>query len=447
LAGNSIKPALEISNLRALAARACADVFAGSSLDEALERESAHLGGGDRALLRALAYGVMRERSLLEWLLSQLLDKPLRQEPLLLALLLCGLQQLRAMRVPPHAAVAETVAAATVLDKPWAKGLVNAVLRRYQREHAALEAALPLGSDVRLSYPQWLVAAIKQDWPERWRAVLAAGNEQGPLTLRVNRRRSTRAQYLSDLAAAGVGAQAIEAADDAVGLIEATAVERVPGFGEGRVSVQDASAQLAAGLLQAEPGMRVLDACAAPGGKTAHLLERYDLQQLVALDRDGRRLQRVRENLERLGLEATLIAADANATGIWWNGLAFDRILLDAPCSGSGVIRRHPDIKWLRRDSDIKQMARQQLKLLQALWPLLAPGGLLLYATCSILHAEGEAVLREFLAATGDATESAIDADWGEACSIGRRLPPGGHFDGFYYARLHKHATAAAGIL
>ncbi|MDB5987517.1 MAG: rsmB [Nevskia sp.] len=438
MAENSIKPASEISNLRALAARACAAVFAGSSLDDVLERESAHLSSADRALLRAIAYGVMRERSSLEWLLSQLLDKPLRQEPLLLALLLCGLQQLRAMRVPPHAAVAETVAAAAVLDKPWAKGLVNALLRRYQREQAALEAALPLGSDLRLSYPQWLVAAIKQDWPDSWRAVLAAGNEQGPLTLRVNRRLNTRDEYLADLAVAGVAAQAIDSADDAVGLIEATAVDLVPGFGEGRVSVQDASAQLAAELLNIEPGMRVLDACAAPGGKTAHLLERYQLEQLVALDRDGRRLQRVRENLERLGLEATLIAADANATDIWWNGVPFDRILLDAPCSGTGVIRRHPDIKWLRRDTDIRQMAKQQLKLLQALWPLLAPGGQLLYATCSILQAEGADVLRDFLATQADATESAIAADWGEACGIGRRLPPGTHFDGFYYARLHK---------
>ncbi len=440
MAENSIKPAHEIRNLRALSARCCAAVFAGSSLDDTLERESAHLSGADRALLRAICYGVMRERSLLEWLLGQLLDKPLKQEPLLHALLLCGLQQLRAMRVAPHAAVAETVGAAEVLDKPWAKGLVNAVLRRYQRERAALETQLPLASDVRLSYPQWLVGAIKADWPESWRNVLAAGNDQGPLTLRVNRRLTTRAHYLEDLATAGVAAVAIDDAEDAVGLLEATSVELVPGFGEGRVSVQDASAQFAAELLQVEPGMRVLDACAAPGGKTAHVLERYDPALLVAVDREGRRLQRVRENLERLGLEATLIAADANATDIWWNGEAYDRILLDAPCSGTGVIRRHPDIKWLRRETDIKQMAKQQLKLLQALWPLLAEGGELLYATCSILRAEGEDVLQAFIANQPDATEQAIDAQWGEACSIGRRLPPGGHFDGFYYARLRKHS-------
>jgi 16S rRNA (cytosine967-C5)-methyltransferase len=438
LAGNSLKPASEIRNLRALAARGCAAVFAGSNLDDALEDESAHLSSADRALLRAIAFGVMRERSALEWLLNRLLDKPLRQEPLLLALLLCGLQQLRAMRVPAHAAVAETVAAANVLEKPWAKGLVNAVLRRYQREQAALEAALPQAAHIRLSYPQWLVGAIKQDWPARWREVLAAGNQQGPLTLRVNRRLNSREDYLAALARAGIAAQAIDAASDAVGLLEATPVELVPGFGEGRVSVQDASAQLAVELLQAQAGMRLLDACAAPGGKTAHLLEHHDLAQLLAIDRDGRRLQRVRENLQRLGLEATLIAADATAPEIWWNGMPFDRILLDAPCSGTGVIRRHPDIKWLRRETDIAAMAKQQLKLLKALWPLLVSDGELLYATCSILQAEGENVLREFLSAQTDASESVIDASWGEACSIGRRLPPGGHFDGFYYARLRK---------
>jgi 16S rRNA (cytosine967-C5)-methyltransferase len=423
---------------RASAAQTVAAVAAGASLDDALVSSISSLPAPDQSLAKAIAYGTVRERRLLEWFASRLLQKPLKDEAELQALLLCGLYQLRSMRVPAHAAVGETVGAAEKLGKPWAKGLLNAVLRRYQRERDALEAAAPIKAAERLSYPDWLADRLRSDWPEQWREVLAAGNEPGPLTLRVNRRRIDRDGYLRELAAAGLEALPIVAAEDAVHLVEALPVERIPGFIEGRVSVQDAAAQLAADLLLAQPGQRVLDACAAPGGKTAHLLERVDDLDLLALDVDAQRLARVRENLDRLGLRAELRAADAADTAAWWDGRAFDRILLDAPCSGTGVIRRHPDIKWLRRESDIPRMNGLQRRLLDTLWPTLAADGVLLYATCSILRAEGEAVIRAFLDTHADAREEPIEASWGESCSVGRRIAPGGDFDGFYYARLKK---------
>lgn len=428
-------------NVRARAALSIAAVLQGANLDDALAPHSAGLSGPDTSLLRAIAYGVVREYRLLVSLSGLLLQKPLRDEPEVQALLACGLYQLRSMRVPPHAAVGETVDAAAAMDKPWAKGLVNAVLRRYQRERAAIDGALPVNAGIRQSYPDWLVAAVKADWPDSWRTVLAGGNEPGPLTLRVNRRQLGRDAYLAELAAAGIEAEAVAQAADAVRLASAVPVEEIPGFAEGRVSVQDASAQLAADLLEARPGQRVLDACCAPGGKTAHLLERTPDLDLLALDSDAQRLQRVEENLRRSQVRARIEAADAAKPTVWWDGRPFDRILLDAPCSGTGVIRRHPDIKWLRRDTDMPRMAELQQRLLRALWPLLAPGGVLLYATCSVLKAEGEAVLREFLGTHADARELPIAAEWGEARGIGRRIAPGGSFDGFYYARLTKNAA------
>lgn len=425
-------------NPRAAAALAVAAVLAGASLDDALPQASAALAAADRALAQAIAYGVLRNRRLLEWLAARLLERPLKNEPRLQALLLGGLHQLRAMGVPDHAAVAETVAAAAALGKPWAKGLLNAVLRRYLRERSTLEAALPPDPALRLSYPDWLVARVREDWPSNWEAVLAAGNEPGPLTLRVNRRQTTREAYRDELAAAGIAAEPVAHAPDALRLHEPLPVASLPGWSAGRVSVQDAAAQLAAELLDAHPGHRVLDACSAPGGKTAHLLERTEALQLLALDRDAARLARVAENLHRLKLQAALRVADAAQPASWWDGVPFDRILLDAPCSGTGVIRRHPDIKWLRREADLAAAARTQGRLLKALWPLLAPGGVLLYATCSILRAEGEAVARAFRASHADAEELRIETPWGEAREIGRRLAPGGAYDGFYYARFIK---------
>jgi 16S rRNA (cytosine967-C5)-methyltransferase len=425
-------------DVRARAALTVAAVMHGTSLDEALPAQAAELSTADAALLRALAYGVLREHRRLADLAAQLLERPLRGEPGLHALLLCGLHQLRAMRVPPHAAVAATVAAAEALGKPWAKNLVNAVLRRYQRERAELEARLPEAPARRYSCPDWLAQALRKDWPQDWERILAAGNEQGPLCLRMNRQRITRDACLAGLAAAGIAAQPVAATADALRLEEARPVEAIPGFAEGQLSVQDAAAQLAAELVEARPGQRVLDACAAPGGKAAHLLERTPGLELLAVDSDAARLERVRENFQRLGLEAGLLAADAARPSAWWDNRPFDRILLDAPCSSTGVIRRHPDIKWLRREADIPRLAELQGRLLRSLWPLLAPGGVLVYATCSVLRAEGEEIVTAFLANQAEAREQLIEAEWGEPRAAGRRIAPGGDFDGFYYARLEK---------
>jgi 16S rRNA (cytosine967-C5)-methyltransferase len=423
---------------RLLAAQAVAAVAGGSSLDAALATALHDAAAADVSLIKAVAYGVLRERRLLEWLAAQLLQKPLNKEPVLHALLLGGLYQLRSMRVAEHAAVGETVAAAAALNKAWAKGLLNAVLRRYQRERAALEAAVPEEPALRLSYPDWLAQAIRADWGERTGALLAAGNVPGPMTLRVNRNRIDRDAYRAVLAAAGIAAQPLPAASDALRLDTPCNVGDLPGFAGGQVSVQDAAAQLAADILDPQPGERILDACAAPGGKTAHLLERCRPLDVLALDSDAQRLARVGETLRRLGLDAALCRADAGEAAAWWDGRPFDRILLDAPCSGSGVIRRHPDIKWLRRASDIPALAAGQRRLLAALWPALKPGGVLVYATCSILSAEGDAVIQDFLAAQPGARAQPLGGPWGEATPYGCRIVPGGDYDGFYYARLLK---------
>lgn len=414
-------------------------VLDGRNLDSALVAAlPADTSDADRALLRALAYGVLRDQAWLAALRDRLLQQPQRTPAALLALLQVGLYQLRSMRIPAHAAVAATVEACALLGQDGARGVVNAVLRRYQREAATLEAALPGRPALRHSYPDWLAQAIHRDWPQHWRAILAAGNQPGPMSLRVNRRRVSRDAVRAQLAADGIQSHTVPAAPAALRLDTAQPVERLPGFSDGLLSVQDAAAQLAATLLDAQPGMRVLDACAAPGGKTAHLLEMLDNLDLLALDSDAARLARVDDTLRRLGLQATLRHANAADPDSWWDGRPFDRILLDAPCSGTGVIRRHPDIKWLRRDTDIRALMSQQRRLLDALWPLLKPGGILLYATCSILDAEGAAVIAGFLRAHADAEEQPIHADWGEAARHGRRLAPGGDWDGFYYASLRR---------
>ena len=430
--------------VRAEAARAVARVVAGRTLDDALAAcDVTALTTQNRSLLKALAYGVVREHSLLTALAAKLLDKPLDKAPEVQALLLCGLQQLRSMRMPAHAAVAETVNAVALLQAHWARGMVNAVLRRYQRERRELEDALPTDPAVRLSHPGWMIDAIRRDWPRAWKKVLLENNEQAPLTLRVNRRRMGVAEYLArELPGAGLAGHAVADAPDALALDEAVPVDELPGFADGVVSVQDAAAQLAVELLDLKAGLRVLDACAAPGGKTAHMLERVDCS-VLALDIDAQRLKRVEENLRRLQLwerpmAATCKAADARDPKSWWDGQPFDRILLDAPCSGTGVIRRHPDIKWLRRPGDLPRLAQAQRELLHALWPTLAQGGTLVYAVCSVLGQEGDAVVVDFLAAEPTARPLPIEAGWGEARPHGRRLPPGGDFDGFYFARLKK---------
>jgi 16S rRNA (cytosine967-C5)-methyltransferase len=429
------------ASVRAEAARAIARVMAGRTLDDALAAcDVTALTTQNRSLLRAMTYGVVREHTLLTALAAKLLDKPLEKQPEVQALLLCGLHQLRSMRMPAHAAVAETVNAVALLEAHWGRGMVNAVLRRYQRERRELEDALPTDPVVRQSHPTWLVDSIRRDWPRVWKKVLLENNEQAPLTLRVNRRRRPAAAYLQQaLGGAGLAGHIVAGAPDAIALDEAVPVNELPGFADGQVSVQDASAQLAVELLQLATGQRVLDACAAPGGKTAHILERYDCE-VTALDLDPLRLKRIEETLARLALKATVKQGDARRPKPWWDEKPFDRILLDAPCSGTGVIRRHPDIKWLRRAADIPRMAQVQLDMLHALWPLLAPGGTLLYSVCSVLAAEGVDVVTRFLENEPSARSRPIDAPWGEALAHGRRLAPGGDFDGFYFALLHKPA-------
>src|SRR5690606_19825118 len=365
---------------------------------------------------------------------------PLRKrEPRVHALLMVGLYQLLYMRVPPHAAVAETVEAARLMKKPWAVGLANAVLRRMQREREDLIAqadAHPVG---RSAHPDWLLAALQKDWADDWEAIVAANNARPPMTLRVNRRRVSRDDYLAALREAGVEAEPHLRAQDGIRLVAPLDVTALPGFGEGQVSVQDAAAQLAADVLDPGPGDRILDACAAPGGKTAHLLERASPGRRVAVDGEAARLDRVAENLARLDLSASLLHGDAAKPDGWWDGEPFDRILVDAPCSATGVIRRHPDIKLLRRHKDIDALAGLQARILDALWPLLAPGGRLVYATCSVLAVENSAQVAAFVRRHPEALPLPLAVDWGRVAGFGRQVLPGeDDMDGFFYAALTR---------
>ena len=424
-------------NLRAAAARAIQRVLHGRSLDDALAATARFTVPADGAMARALAYGVLRELTLLQWLAARLLDKPMPQDDEIHSLILVGLYQLRTLKTPAHAAINETVEAVESLKRPAAHGLVNAVLRRYTREGARLEAALPADAATRFSHPAWMVQQLQRDWPQQLDALLEANNTQGPLTLRVNRRRLSREEYLKRLAEMNIEAQPVAHVADAVQLAEPRPVEKIPGFSSGQVSVQDASAQLAVDLLDLHDGQHVLDACAAPGGKTAHLLERAELT-VQALDSDPQRLIRIDENLLRLKLKARVVAGDASEPAQWWDRQPYDRILLDAPCSATGVIRRHPDIKWLRRESDITTLQQTQLKLLKAAWPLLKPGGRLVYATCSTLRAEGDEIIGRARLLLEDVRVPRLNVEWGEATEYGRRIAPGGPHDGFYYAALEK---------
>ncbi|MDH1865293.1 16S rRNA (cytosine(967)-C(5))-methyltransferase RsmB [Pseudomonas chengduensis] len=434
-------------NPRLAAARALTAVLSGkaslgSSLPPQLDKVEHH----DRALAQDLAFGAARWQPRLQLLADKLLEKPFKTaDKDVEALLLIGLYQLLHSRIPEHAAIGETVGCAGALKKPWAKGLLNAVLRRAQREHEALYAELDRDPVLHSAHPRWLQKALKAHWPQHWQAICAANNAHPPLILRVNRRHGSRDAYLNELREAGIEAEPCTFSRDGVRLLQPCDVTTLPGFKEGRVSVQDEAAQLAADLLELAPGQRVLDACAAPGGKTCHLLEvEPGLGEVVAVDLEAKRLARVRENLERLHLEATLIAADGRDTGAWWDGQPFQRILLDAPCSATGVIRRHPDIKLTRKPEDVPALAQLQGELLDALWPTLAPGGILLYATCSVLPTENSETIAAFLARTPDAQEVAIAGEFGLQPAHGRQLLPqlDGH-DGFYYAKLIKTAVTS----
>jgi 16S rRNA (cytosine967-C5)-methyltransferase len=395
------------------------------------------------SLIQESSYGCCRWYFALESLLEQLLNKPLKKQDLdIKCLMICALYQLRELEVAEYAVINESVSAVLIFKKPWAKGLVNAVLRGYQRKKNELEKALtasqPNGD---LAFPRWLDSEIRGQWPEQALSIFHNSNQRPPMTLRVNLAKNSREQYLESLAQAGIGATAGGLSDSAVYLDKPTPVTDLPGFVEGKVSVQDEASQLVPNLLQLEPAQHVLDACAAPGGKSCHILESEDsLTRMTSIDISQSKLDRIRENFDRLGVESNLVAADASELETWWDGIQFDRILLDAPCSATGVIRRHPDIKLLRKPEQAKSLAEIQSTLLTKLWTCLKPGGLLLYTTCSLLRQENEETIKRFLDSTDSAKYEAITADWGVECAFGRQLLPGTNSgpDGFFYAVLQK---------
>ncbi len=429
-------------NTRLIAARVLSRVIQdGQSLTAALDANLPAIElSKDKAFVQALCYGVCRHYYRLDFILNELIDKPIKDLEIK-ALALVGIYQLSYMRVKPYAAVSETVLATR--KKPWAKGLINALLRNFQREQANLEQKADTINWVATSHPLWLVQKIEHDWPEHAQHIFLENNQQPPMSLRVNLSRISTEQYLQQLTDLAINAVAVEGCPSAIILEKPVAVELLPGFMDGLVSVQDVAAQLAAGLLDVQAGQRVLDVCAAPGGKAAHILEHQpQLKELVAVDIDSTRLLRVTDTLQRLKLSATLIAGDALAPQDWWDKQIFERILLDAPCSALGVIRRHPDIKLLRRADDIEPLQALQQNILNAIWPLLAPGGIMVYATCSILKQENEQQIAAFLATHADAKEVPIEkATWGVEASHGRQIITGtAAMDGFYYARLTKVA-------
>ncbi len=433
------------ARVRADAARAVhAVVENGRSLDAVLLELEPGIRADDRGLVKHLAFGTVREHfRIREWIETLVARRPRRRDRIVESLLAVGLFQLTGTRIPDHAVVSATVAATRELRQQPYAGLVNAVLRRFIRENmATLE---PASDEARYNHPAWILRRLAADWPDDYPTLLAAGNERAPMWLRVNTRKLRVAEYLERLAAEKLDFAIVPGLPEAVLLSDPVPVAALPGFAEGQVSVQDGAAQIPAAWLLADGGGRVLDACAAPGGKTAHLLELGgDAIELDAVDIDPDRLRAVAENLDRLGLDARLFAAAADDTAAWWDGRSYDRILLDAPCSASGVIRRHPDIKLLRRDSDIPVLAATQARLLETLWPLLKPGGRLLYVTCSAFAAENEAVVDAFLDTAGDAQPESLLPNNNiralmQARGPGFQLLPGTRgMDGFFYAGLIK---------
>ena len=433
------------ASLRATAAQVVdAVVTQGRSLDAALHKFEGRIAPDDRSLLRLLCYGALRRHWRLQAWIDSLLDRPLKaRDSVITALLAIGLYQLTETRIPDHAVVSQTVEAARMLRRPKHAALINAVLRRFLRDDASNKQ-----TDNRAAaydHPEWLIDSLAADWPDDWSDIVAANNSRAPMWLRVNSSHDTAADYLQRLSEHGIDGELLAAAPQAVRLTEPQAVDSLPGFIDGHVSVQDAAAQLAAPWLLDGLRGRVLDACAAPGGKSGHLLEIGGAAlELTCIDKDNARLAGVVENLDRLGLVATVRAADASNPDEWWDAEPFDGILLDAPCSATGVIRRHPDIKLLRREADIEVFGRVQAAMLDALWPLLAPGGRLLYVSCSVLAAENDDVVGHFLATSADARENDVlqnnnirDLMRRKACGF-QILPGTAGLDGFYYACLEK---------
>lgn len=402
------------------------------------------LDARDRALAMELVNGVLRWHWKLDHLLNQFLKKPLRnKESDVKILLLMALYELIELSTPDYAVVNEAVSSSKALGKQWAKGMINGVLRNFIRDKDAVLKKMASNQEAYYSHPYWLIALLKQDWPDHWQAILEANNQRPPLWLRVNASQNSTEAYKTLLNEQGLSSSQYPYVSQALKLEQGVDVTSLPGFAQGAVSVQDAGAQLAAGLLDVQKGQRVLDLCAAPGGKTCHVLEFESEIEMVAVELEEKRMTRVKENLDRLNLNAELIVADAS-DGSWWDGKSFDRIMVDAPCSSTGVIRRHPDIKSLRWEQDIKSLVETQQKILQQAWQMLVPGGKLLYVTCSVLRQENEAQIANLLATQNNIIELNLVEEgsgkpWGVACKHGRQLLPGDHdADGFYFCCLSK---------
>ncbi|MCX7116896.1 MAG: 16S rRNA (cytosine(967)-C(5))-methyltransferase RsmB [Legionellales bacterium] len=389
---------------------------------------------------KELCFGVCRHYFRMEALANRLVKTKPKSIEIWICLLM-GLYQLHILHIPDHAVVQETVALTTLIKKPWAKGLVNAVLRTYCREKEALLASMESDGVFQYGHPEWLMRRLQNAWPDDWQKILTANDAHPPMSLRVNAQHFTAPLYIERLLKANISASCLKHAPSAILLKTPCNVHELPGFAEGDVSVQDEAGQLAVSLLSLKPGLRVLDACTAPGGKLCHILEtESELATCVALDIDASRLNRVQENLTRIGLRAVLLNGDALNPKTWWDGLLFDRILLDAPCSATGVIRRHPDIKRLRTETEIQTVVETQHNLLQALWPLLAPNGLMVYATCSVIPEENELQIARFVASQPDCQCDMQEQPWGRNTGHGRQILPGEHgMDGFFYCRFRKY--------
>jgi len=418
----------------------------GHSLNDLMAQAEAKVGERNCGLFRNLCYGTLRWYSQLHCVIQSHLSKPLKKKDHdLFCLLLVGAYQLKFLNIPDHAAISETVDGVIALRKPWAKGLVNGVLRSLQRDGMDWKFS---DEAVLYSHPLWLIERIKEDWPEHWQAVLTQNNERAPLTIRSNQRQIQRADLLAQLQRAAedqpqLACHATRFSPLGIQFEEPMDVPSIPGFEAGLFSVQDESPQLLATLLDPQPDspLRVLDACAAPGGKTSLIMEALPNATLDAVDVSEKRLAKLRDNCRRLDLKPNIICDDLLEPEEWWDGQAYDYIVLDAPCSATGVIRRHPDIKWVRKADDVQQLAKLQLSMLKTLWPLLKPNGILIYCTCSIIRSENRHQVEQFLAQQDDAQALPINAEWGIDETVGRQLlPQANGNDGFFYARLQKRS-------
>ncbi len=430
-------------NSRASAARTLVKVIKqSSSLDLALgETFNSVDEQQERSFIQAICFGVMRWYPRLKFIVNSLLEKPLKQKDTdIEVLIMVGVYQLDKMRTPEHAAVSETVDACNTLKKSWAKNLVNAVLRRYLREKSQLEILLENEDSAVYAHPDWLIEEFKLNWPAQWSSLLEKNNESPPMHLRVNLTQISRDDYIGKLKLKKLESTESPVVESGITLEIPVPVEQLPDFSSGKVSVQDFGAQLAAPLLNLMAGIDVLDACAAPGGKTSHIYEiEPKLGKLIAIDRGEKRTSLLRNTQQRLGTKMQVIDADAADVECWWDGEFFDRILLDAPCSASGVIQRHPDIKMLRRPEQLDKLIKTQARLLDQLWPLLKQGGRMVYSTCSMFKQENDAQIEKLIDKHDDVDLVKINAKWGVATEFGRQtLPTQDGTDGFYYVVLEK---------